>query len=58
MLYKVFVLAYGAGGAMFHVSIDASIELERGPVIINLDGEARGVFLAQETCLVVVELRD
>ena len=46
MLYEVFVLAYGAGGATFHVSIDAGIELERGPVIIDLDGEARGVFLA------------
>jgi hypothetical protein len=58
MLYKVVVLANGASGATFHVSVDAGIELERGPVIINLDGEARGVFLAQEAGLVVVELRD
>ena len=46
MLYEVVVLANGAGGATFHVSIDTGIELERGPVIIDLDCEARGVFLA------------
>ena len=46
MLYEVVVLANGAGGATFHVSIDTGIELERGPAIIDLDCEARGVFLA------------
>ena len=57
MLNEFVVLANRAGGATFHVSIDTGIELERGPVIINLDCEARGVFLGQETGLVVVELR-
>ena len=56
--HEIFVLAYGACWSAFHIGFDTSAKLQRSAVIIDLDCEARTVFLSGKASFVVVELTD